>query len=92
MITTVWSYSKFVRTGCALTYGHPFPHHRVCVIIKPELSPPRRFPFDVKRGFVRIYFYYTVTVATKVKCKTKYILLIKELQHLVAQDFLLVVV
>ena len=52
MITTVWSYSKFVRTGCALTYGHPFPHHRVCVIIKPELSPLRRFPFDVKRGFV----------------------------------------
>ena len=30
--------------------GHPFPHHRVGVIIKgPQPSSPRRFPSNVKR-------------------------------------------
>ena len=32
--------------------GHPFPHHRVGVILTGlEPSPPRRFPSDVKKRF-----------------------------------------
>ena len=41
--------SKFVRPGCGLMCGHPFPNHRVAVIITGlEPSSSQWFPSNVK--------------------------------------------